>query len=447
MDKMDKNEVWNISLGFLKDELSEDVFDQYIKNIIPLSFENDIMVLKVASSFHKETIENIYVPLLVDSIRFASLGKGATVKIVLDNGINDTDSLATSDAYSSNTYRANILFNPKYTFDTFIIGPNNKFAYAASEAVANSPSTKYNPLFIYGGVGLGKTHLMHAISQHILKKEPTKRVVYVSSEKFTNEFIDAIRNNSNIQFRNKYRNVDVLLIDDIQFLAGKTETQEEFFHTFNDLHSANKQIIITSDRPPREIPTLQDRLSSRFAWGLICDVSAPDFETRVAILKQKAMSENFIISDDILFFIADNIKSNIRDLEGVLLKVKALSEFNDSALTIDFLKEHLKDIIVVNNRKITMDIIVKEICSYYSITLEDIKSNRRMKQISYPRQIAMYLCRELTDNSLPVIGDFLGGRDHSTIIHGHDKIKKDMDNNINVQKEIERFIDVITSGK
>ena len=340
-----------------------------------------------------------------------------------------------------------IQLNPKYTFDSFVVGDNNRFAHAASVAVADAPAKKYNPLFIYGGVGLGKTHLMHAIAQHILRKDPTKKVVLLSSEQFLNEFLDAIQNKTNVQFRNKYRNADVLLIDDIQFIAGKNETQNEFFHTFNALQGSNKQIVLTSDKPPKEIHNLEDRLRSRFSLGLICDISMPDFETRLAILRKKAKEENYQVSNEILNYIAENIESNIRELEGVLLKVMALSEFYNKPLTLDLVKKELKDIIDISDKKISLDLITKVVCEYYNISKDDILSKRRTKNIAYPRQICMYLSRELTDNSLPTIGEYYGGRDHSTVIHGYDKIKEDLKTNGGLQEEIDKITSSIKNSK
>jgi chromosomal replication initiator protein len=317
--------------------------------------------------------------------------------------------------------------NPKYTFDSFVIGNSNRFAHAASLAVAESPAKAYNPLFIYGGVGLGKTHLMHAIGHYVLNNNPKSKVVYVSSEKFTNELINSIKDDKNVEFRNKYRNVDVLLIDDIQFIAGKERTQEEFFHTFNDLHEANKQIILSSDRPPKEIPTLEDRLRSRFEWGLIADIQPPDFETRIAILKKKADVENLNIPNEVMVYIATKIKSNIRELEGALIRIVAFSSLTNKEISIDLASEALKDIISSRNSKqVTIELIQDIVSSYFNLKVEDFKSSRRTRNIAFPRQIAMYLCRKLTDMSLPKIGEEFGGRDHTTVIHACEKISKSL---------------------
>jgi chromosomal replication initiator protein len=328
--------------------------------------------------------------------------------------------------------------NPKYTFDTFVIGNSNRFAHAASLAVAEAPAQAYNPLFIYGGVGLGKTHLMHAIGHYTLSQNPNASVVYVSSEKFTNELINSIRDDRNDEFRNKYRNVDVLLIDDIQFIAGKERTQEEFFHTFNALHEANKQIIISSDRPPKEIPTLEDRLRSRFEWGLIADIQPPDLETRIAILKKKAKVENINVPNDVMLYIATKIKSNIRELEGALIRIVAYSSLTNKEVTVELAEEALKDIISDSRpRQITVNLIKEVVSKSFNVKIEDFNSKKRTRAIAYPRQVAMYLCRELTDLSLPKIGDEFGGRDHTTVIHAYDKISTDVNNNSEFKRRLE----------
>lgn len=315
--------------------------------------------------------------------------------------------------------------NPKYTFQTFVIGPGNRFAHAASLAVAAQPANTYNPLFIYGGVGLGKTHLMHAIGHYVKEQNPDSRICYISSEKFTNEFINGIVSGNVEPFRNRYRSVDVLLIDDIQFLAKKEGTQEEFFHTFNTLHEAHKQIIISSDRPPKEIPFLEDRLRSRFEWGLITDVQPPDLETRIAILRKKAIADNLEVTNEVLYYIADQVANNIRELEGALIRVVAYSTMLNQTITIDLAHEALKNLVSPNQPKpIGIPEIQQIVSNYYQLKVEDLKSKKRTKTIAYPRQIAMYLSRELTDSSLPKIGEDFGGRDHTTVIHAHEKISR-----------------------
>lgn len=340
--------------------------------------------------------------------------------------------------------RANL--NPRYTFDTFVVGKNNNFAHAASLAVAESPGEVYNPLFLYGGVGLGKTHLMHSIAHFILEKDPKKKVLYVTSEAFTNELIESLRSGKTgnelpmTAFREKYRNVDVLLIDDIQFIIGKESTQEEFFHTFNHLHVAGKQIIISSDKPPKDIETLEARLRTRFEWGLIADISAPDYETRMAILKKKIESdqlERYHIPEDVLQFIATNIKSNIRELEGSLNKLIALYKLKNEEINISLAAEALKDLISPDeNRKITPELIIETVSEHFGISVSDLKSSSRDAKTTNARHIAMYLCRAMTDTPLKTVGSLLGGRDHSTVKHGVDKMSKDMENNDSLKNTI-----------
>ena len=331
--------------------------------------------------------------------------------------------------------------NPKYTFDTFVVGSNNNLAHAAALAVAESPGEIYNPLFIYGGVGLGKTHLMHAIAHFILKNDPKAKILYVTSETFTNELIDAIRNKNNItttEFREKYRNNDVLLIDDIQFIIGKESTQEEFFHTFNTLYESKKQIIISSDKPPKEIETLEERLRSRFEWGLTVDIQSPDYETRMAILRKKEEMEGYNIDNEVIKYIATNVKSNIRELEGALTKIVALSRLNKCDITLQLAEEALKDIISPGSqREVTAELILQIVADHFGLTPLDITSQRRSKEIVYPRQITMYLCRSMMDIPLQSIGKVLGGRDHTTIIHGCEKIAADLKKDDSLKNTIE----------
>lgn len=348
---------------------------------------------------------------------------------------------------SSLAEQANL--KPKYTFDTFVVGSNNNFAHAASLAVAESPGEVYNPLFLYGGVGLGKTHLMHSIAHYILEQDPTKKVLYVTSETFTNELIDAIRigkssnENSMTAFRDKYRNIDVLLIDDVQFIIGKESTQEEFFHTFNHLHNAGKQIIISSDRPPKDIETLESRLRTRFEWGLIADISSPDYETRMAILYKKIeldQLERYNIPNEVIQYIATNIKTNIRELEGSLTKLIALYRINNNKKQIDITlaAEALKDLISPNeNREVTPELIIDVVSEHFNIPISDLKSSKRNAEIANARQIAMYLCRKMTDTPLKTIGLLLGGRDHSTVNHGVDKVANDVENNETLRNTID----------
>ena len=338
--------------------------------------------------------------------------------------------------------RANL--NPKYTFDTFVVGNNNKFAHAAALAVAESPGKMYNPLFIYGGAGLGKTHLMHSIAHFILSQQPDRKVIYVTSESFTNELIEAIRNGNNTAittFREKYRNVDVLLIDDIQFIIGKEATQEEFFHTFNELHGNKKQIIISSDKPPKEIETLEARLRSRFEWGILADISSPDYETRMAILHKKEEMDGYDIDNAVIEYIATNIKSNIRELEGALNKLVALSNLENREITVDLAKEALKDIISPDQKRdVTPQLIIDTVAEHFHISPEDITSSKRSSEIVMPRQIVMYLCRHMLDIPLKSVGTYVGKRDHSTVIHGVNKIESEL----KTSETLRNTVDIIT---
>jgi chromosomal replication initiator protein len=333
--------------------------------------------------------------------------------------------------------------NPRYTFDTFIVGPSNQFAHAASRAVAEAPSRSYNPLFIYGGVGLGKTHLMHAIGRYVLQHNPNFVLTYISSERFMNEMINAVRYDRSLEFRERYRSVDVLLVDDIQFLAGKEGTQNEFFHTFNALYDAQKQIVISSDCPPHEIPSLEERLRSRFEWGLIADIQSPDLETKVAILKKKAEAEAVPLPDNVAIYIAGKIKSNIRELEGSLIRLVAYASLTGSEISLALAQDVLKNILDHDEKAVTIEIIQKYVADYYQLKLAELKSRNNSKSVAIPRQVAMYLCKQLTHASLPEIGRCFGGKHHSTVIHSIRKIedlrKRDGSFNIHINNLIESF--------
>ena len=434
---MDIVSLWDKTLQLIKGELSRPSFNAFFKQIVPLKiYENDLILL-VPNEFTKSILEDRYLTLIEGSINQLSLKK-YNIKFVLNE--SEIENLEEEDR-PANIKKSCPNLNPKYTFDTFVIGNSNRFAHAACVAVAESPAKAYNPLFLYGGVGLGKTHLMHAIGHHIISEKKDPKVAYVSSEKFTNELINSIKNDRNEEFRNKYRNVDILLIDDIQFIAGKEGTQEEFFHTFNALHEANKQIIISSDRPPKEIPTLEDRLRSRFEMGLITDIQAPDFETRIAILRKKAQMESIDVPNEVTTYIAKNIKSNIRELEGALTRVVAYSSLTNRSISFDLATEALKDIITSSKtEEITVNRIKEKVSNVFNIKMEDFNSKKRTRSIAYPRQIAMYISRELTDLSLPKIGEEFGGRDHTTVIHAHDKISKDIQENEDVKAKIDKII-------
>jgi chromosomal replication initiator protein len=339
------------------------------------------------------------------------------------------------------------MFNPKYTFDSFVTGSSNRFAHAASLAVADNPGRAYNPLFIYGGVGLGKTHLMQAIGHSVLFNTKSLKVAYVTSETFTNDVVIAIREHKNVELRNKYRTVDILLIDDIQFVAGKESTQEEFFHTFNTLYEANKQIVISSDRPPKEFSTLEERMRSRFEWGLVADIQPPDLETRVAILSKKAKNESYNIPDDVFLFIASKVKSNIRELEGALLQVVARTSLNHKPINMETTQDALKEILSTDRpQNITIQMIQKAVAQVYNLKMDDFKARRRTNDIAFPRQVAMYLSREMADFALTKIGEEFGGRDHTTVMHACDRIKEELSINSSVKEKIDEVIKILRSS-
>ena len=440
---MDANlqDLWEQTLNVLKNVMSEVSFNTWMKSCNPISISEDTIKISVPNSFTRDILNNRYKDLVANSIQ-GICSKLYKLEFLISSevALEEKNKAIKIKGSPLNEEISNTL-NPKYTFDSFVIGNSNRFAHAASLAVAEAPAKAYNPLFIYGGVGLGKTHLMHAIGHYILENNPNAKVEYVSSEKFTNELINAIKHDKNEEFRNKYRHVDVLLIDDIQFIAGKEGTQEEFFHTFNALHDANKQIILSSDRPPKEIPTLEDRLRSRFEWGLIADIQVPDFETRMAILKKKADLERLNVPNEVMVYVATKIKSNIRELEGALIRIVAYSSLTNREVSVDLASEALKDIISKKQGKsITIESIQDIVSSYFNLRVEDFKSQRRTRNVAYPRQIAMYLSRKLTDMSLPKIGEEFGGRDHTTVIHAYEKISE----NLKTDEGLQSTIDDIT---
>lgn len=437
------NEIWQQVLSVIQTKLSKPSFDTWFKSTKANFIGDNAVVITAPTTFAVEWLENRYTKLVASTIS-EYIGRAVDVKFAIEEmrTVEPPAPPMIPAVRQPQTEETNMyMLNPKYTFDTFVIGSGNRFAHAASLAVAEAPAKAYNPFFLYGGVGLGKTHLMHAIGHYILEHNPHMKVLYLSSEKFTNEFINAIRDNRGESFRNKYRNIDVLLIDDIQFLAGKEGTQEEFFHTFNALHEEHKQIVISSDRPPKEIPTLEERLRSRFEWGLITDIQPPDLETRIAILRKKAKAENLDIPNEAMMYIANMIDSNIRELEGALIRIVAYSSLTNQDISSHLAAEALKDILPTGrNRLITMQDIQQRVGEYYGLKLEDFKARKRTKAVAFPRQIAMYLSRELTDYSLPKIGEAFGGRDHTTVIHAHEKISQQL----KVDQDLYKIINSLT---
>lgn len=469
---------WEQIIQQLEPEITKLSCDTWLKPVKPLSLAESKLELGTPKGFMKEWIDSRYIPLLEKAAQ-EIFGQKIAISITNLDLQNEptpdspaispvqqvhkptknqkqepaptaiqTSLLSDQQSIPKETKPAAFIsiddsfsLNPKYVFETFVTGNSNRFAHAAASAVAESPAQVYNPFFMYGGVGLGKTHLMHAIGHRILKNHPNLRVLYISSEKFTNELINSIRDGNPESFRQKYRNIDVLLVDDIQFLSKKEHTQEEFFHTFNTLHEANKQIIISSDRPPREIQTLEDRLRSRFEWGLITDIQAPDLETRIAILRKKALLENLNVPNDVMVYIASRIDNNIRELEGALIRVVAFASLNNQVITNELATEALKDVFPTGKSKeITLELIQEIVSSYFKIKIEDLLAKKRTRNLAFPRQIAMYLCRELTDISLPRIGEMFGGRDHTTVIHAHDKISRERNEDMKLNNTIKELI-------
>lgn len=444
-------DIWQYVLSMIQTKISKPSFDTWFKATKAGFISEREILITAPTAFAVEWLESRYVKIIRAALE-EYLGYPVDVKFALDEPKTAEQQTAEPAAVHKppviQEEPPTHMLNPKYTFDTFVIGANNRFAHAASLAVAEAPAKAYNPLFLYGGVGLGKTHLMHAIGHYILEHNPDMRVLYISSEKFTNEFINAIRDNRGESFRMKYRNIDVLLIDDIQFLAGKEQTQEEFFHTFNALHEERKQIVISSDRPPKEIPTLEERLRSRFEWGLITDIQPPDLETRIAILRKKAKAENLNIPNEAMIYIANMIDTNIRELEGALIRVVAYSSLINQDITSHLAAEALKDIISASRPKmITIQNIQARVGEYFGLKIEEFKARKRTKAVAFPRQIAMYLARELTDHSLPKIGDAFGGRDHTTVIHAHDKISKQLETDRELQQIVQTLTERIRSGQ
>lgn len=443
-------EIWSQALEILAQEISPVGFATYVEVMVPRAVDNTTICFLSPSNYHIDICKKRYLDLIENTLTFLTK---KSYKIIFES----KDIIPTEEEISSNEEKItekisnsreeeqynnaslssekeeNVVtkcpnLNQKYTFDNFIIGSNNRFAHAAAYAVYENPANKYNPLFIYGGVGLGKTHIMQSIGNEMYKNNPNTKIIYCTGEEFANEVITSIMTNKNDSFRKKYRNIDLLLIDDIQFLAGKEKCQEEFFHTFNALFESGKQIVLTSEKPPKEIPELEDRLKTRFDMGLSVDIKNPDFETRLAILRKKAEKERYVISDDILVKIATRVKSNIRELEGVFNKLVAYTSFTNNALTDDIVDNTIESILVRNTKVITSKLIMQVVCKFFNIKVSDMVSDKRSNSVAFPRQIAMYLCREIANMSFPNIGKDFGGRDHSTVLHAYSKIKEEYDN-------------------
>lgn len=446
--------IWNEITDSLREEVSDIAYKNYLKPTFGMDVvDNNNLLVSVPHDIAKTRFEQQYYPMIKNLLEKIA----PEIKKIVFSARNDTDEIIEKE---TTIYKAappkhsvtvdktvleqpKILLNPNYTFDRFVVGNSNRFAFSAASAVSDKPGLAYNPLFLYSPVGLGKTHLMHAIGHKILKDHPDLKVLYISSETFVNELVESIQSRKTDAFRNKYRSIDVLLIDDVQFLQNKAQTQEEFFHTFNALRELNKQIVVSSDRPPKEISLLEERIRSRFESGLVADISTPDLETRIAILRNKAEWEMAEVPHDVIVYIADNISNNIRELEGALTRVLAVSSMSDSDLTLSLAETALKDIIKKpKQRMITQNTIKNAVCEYYKVKLSDLESNKRPRNIAYPRQIAMYLCRELTNDSLPSIG-ICFNRDHSTVIHAYDKICAEIKTDSSLRDSIKRLTEKI----
>ena len=438
---MDLNTLWNELLMSVGKSVSKPIYGALLSSAKPLSFVDGKITVAVPNEVLRDwlsesaskSIQTILGKSGVTSVSFVVGPKELFVTPPLENSGYQIALPPVPPVYTGNIY-----LNPKYTFDTFVVGHGNRFAHAASLAVAEAPAKAYNPLFIYGGVGLGKTHLMQAIAHFVYRSNRAAKVIYVTSEKFTNDLINSISSNSMESFRNKYRSADLLMIDDIQFLAGKDRTKEEFFHTFNTLHEASKQIVISSDRPPKEIPTLEERLWSRFEWGLIADIQPPDLETRIAILKKKSEMEELAIPQGVLTLIATKMFSNIRELEGALIKVIAYASLTSEDITLSLAEIILKDIMAPSKDRsnVDIDLIKKVTAEYYSIKIDDMTAKTRKREITTARQVAMYLARTLTNSSLPKIGEEFGGRDHTTVMHANDKITEELKSNPETEEAV-----------
>ncbi|MDD4957323.1 MAG: chromosomal replication initiator protein DnaA [Candidatus Omnitrophica bacterium] len=460
--------LWKKALESLRSEINEQVFSAWFLPISEVSCDDSSITLGVPNKFFENWIREKYISLIKAAVHQVS-GKILSVNFkIVEAAVvpepaagPETKNPTTPDSHIkeasggwlktmfgqqknfSETRLQEVGLNPHYSFDNFVVGGNNRFAHAASLAICEKLSKVYNPLFLYGGVGLGKTHLMQAIGQEVLKRHAKAHVQYLSSEEFTNQLIDAIRKKTTQKFRAMYRTVDVLLVDDIQFIAGKESTQEEFFHTFNALHDAHKQIVVCSDRSPQEIQDLEERLVSRFAWGLIADIQAPDFETRIAIIEKKSENAAIKVPKEVLYFLAEHIKTNIREMEGALIRVVAYAKLTGNEISVQLAKEVLKGMISSSDKKVTIDNIQRSVSEYFNIKETDMKTKKRTRAIAYPRQIAMYLSRNLTDYSLPDIGGFFGGRDHTTVLHACDKINKELDSNERTRSDINKLISIL----
>jgi chromosomal replication initiator protein len=450
---MTPDQIWQAAQEELRFQLSKPSYETWLKNASLVAQEKNAFRIGVPTKLAKDWLEDRYSAVIKETLSALVSGDVSVAFEVVagsrEAGSHSADTavaVAEEPPVEEVTLEEASQLNPKFQFQTFVVGNNSRFAHAACRAVAESPAKAYNPLFLYGGVGLGKTHLMHAIGHAVLEKYKRRKVAYVTSEKFMNEMITSIQEGKMTDFRTRYRTVDVLLIDDIAFLAGKDRTQEEFFHTFNSLHELNRQIVISSDRPPKEIPTLEDRLRSRFEWGLIADIQPPDFETRVAILKSKVGPYTKLVPEDVLAFMAHKIQRNIRELEGALIRVVAHASLNHQPISLELATKILQDVIPsAESKTLSIDAISRTVANFYHISLEEMRGKRRDKHIVFPRQVAMFLIREETASSLPAIGQAFGGRDHTTVLHSYEKISTEAKEDPRLQADLRKIREVLYS--
>ncbi len=442
---MTLTDLWQKTQSTLKEQIGSTSYDTWLSSLRAIDKDTGTLVLQAPDEFFKNWIIEHYAPAIERCLN-AEAGREVDLEFEVNGQLMAVPPQKLLQSFEKQfdqtTPKTTVHLNPRFLFENFVVGPSNRFAFAAAQAVAEAPAKMYNPFFIYGPVGLGKTHLMQSITHEVARKHPALKVCYLSSEQFTNELINAIRHRSADSFRQKYRTIDVLLIDDIHFIAGKESTQEEFFHTFNVLHDNRKQIIICSDRPPKEIAHLEERLVSRFNWGLIADVQPPDYETRVAILRKKLELESVKVPDDVLIFIASEIKTNIRELEGALLRVVAYSMLEEKPVNLSIAKSVLKDMVKETVKTISVDMVQKEVAGFFNISLNDLKNKSRHKNVVVPRQVAMYLSRKLTTHSLPEIGAAFGGKDHTTILHAVKKVEEILLKD----EQIRKIVDTLTNS-
>jgi len=443
MSEKNLPQVWSEILANIQQKIHPHSFQTWFASLKPISLDSDTLTLGTPDQFFSNWLKDRYGALLEQELKELGLANVKINFVLVEPGPQGELPVAQLAAKLKTETEEKVRLNSFYTFESFVVGSSNRFAHAACMAVAESPAKAYNPLFIYGGVGLGKTHLLQAVGHYVRLRNPKVKLTYISSEEFTNQLISAIQNRTTIRFRERYRNVDVLLIDDIYFIAGKESTQEEFFHTFNALYDAHKQIVLSSDRSPKDIQGLEERLVSRFGWGLATDIQPPDFETRSAILRKKVELAGVKVPQEVILFISEKVKTNIRELEGALIRVVAQAELSGEKISLDGAQKILKDMIREEEKKITIDVIQKKVAEHFNIRFSDMRTRKRNQAVAFPRQVAMYLSRELTTHSLPEIGMYFGGKDHTTILHAWNKINKDIEKQKALKETVKNLMEAL----